>query len=172
MWRYSLVYTGPITPTHFVQSAEPSRVAVRQPSPQRTSLAVISKYTHTPLIPPPWSLSTVSFPLFFPAGNRPQRKSCKDFVALKALYTSLAVSKWIHSQSACIFFEFLFNSLQRRAVYVINISSCVPIFKSCQCGTFFILNQLETERQQFTVKGDVKMSFTLKLKYNNIIINK
>lgn len=33
------------THSHFVQSAEPSRVAVRQPSPQRTSPAVISKCT-------------------------------------------------------------------------------------------------------------------------------
>lgn len=42
---FFLICTGSITHTHFVQTAEPSRVAVRQPSPQRTSVAVISKYT-------------------------------------------------------------------------------------------------------------------------------
>lgn len=64
LWRYFLINTQPITHTHFVQIAEPSKVAVRQPSPQRTSLAVISKYAQTPLIPPLRSLCTVS--LFSP----------------------------------------------------------------------------------------------------------
>lgn len=45
VWGYFLIHRSPITHTHFVQTAEPSRVAVRQPSPQRTGLAVISKYT-------------------------------------------------------------------------------------------------------------------------------
>lgn len=83
LWRYFLIYTGPITHTHFVQIAEPSRVTVRQPSPQRTSLAVISKYTQTTLIPPLRSLCTVSLSpppfsfFFFFAGNWLQRKGCK-----------------------------------------------------------------------------------------------
>ncbi len=66
VWRYFLICTSPITHTHFVQTAEPSRVAVRLPSPQRTSLAVISKYTQTTLIPPPCSLSSGILSDLFP----------------------------------------------------------------------------------------------------------
>ncbi len=93
VWRYFMIYTGPITHTHFVQTAEPSRVAVRQPSPQRTSLAVISKYTDhsNPTTMQPVHAQFVFFFFlffFFFAGNWPQRKGCKELVALKALYTS------------------------------------------------------------------------------------
>lgn len=87
VWRYFMIYSGPDTHTHFVQTAEHSRVAVRRPSPQRTSLAAISKYAH---ISNPTTMQPVhgQFAFFF-AGNWPQRKSCKEFVAQKALSTSL-----------------------------------------------------------------------------------
>ena len=57
LWRYFLISIGSLSHNHFVQTAEPSRVAVGQPSLQRTSLAGISKYTQTALIPPLHSLS-------------------------------------------------------------------------------------------------------------------
>lgn len=67
LWGYFLIYWGPMTHTHFVQTAEPSRVAVRLPSPQSIGLQW-SANTQTPVIPPLCSLCAVrsphpSFPL-------------------------------------------------------------------------------------------------------------
>lgn len=129
-----MIYTGPITHTHFVQTAEPSRVAVRQPSPQRTSLAVISKYTdHSN----PTTMQPVHAQLaFFFFFSRQLTSKSKELVALKALHTSWQVNSFPVSTNSLLV-SFQYPTIQ--AVYAINISPCVDIFKSSQCSTFLLL---------------------------------
>lgn len=152
-WRYFLIYTGPITHTHFVQTAEPSRVAVRQPSPQRTGLAVISKYNtdhSNPTTMQPvhgrFGCSFFSFPsffFFFLQATGLKEKGCKEFV----------VSRWIHSQSAhCFSLSVPFQCLKMFAIYVINISSCVDISKVVSVALFLSYHQYRNRMRDRAVE--------------------